>query len=115
MSMLWEEGPLTVAEAHQRFGRYGKRIGYPTMQTRLNRLVDKGHVSRSERRPARYEAVVTSQQVSTGHFRQLLDAIGRHKLVPLMGHLIAERSLTPAEIDDLKRLLAEAEKAANDT
>jgi BlaI family penicillinase repressor len=115
MSMLWQEGPLTVAEAHEQFGRYGKPIGYPTMQTRLNRLVEKGHVSRSDRRPARYEAAVTSQQVSAGHFRQLLDAIGRHKLVPLVGHLISERSLTPAEIDDLKRLLAEAEKAANDT
>jgi BlaI family penicillinase repressor len=111
MSMLWEEGPLTVAEAHEKFGRYGKPIGYPTMQTRLNRLVEKGHVARGDRRPARYEAAITSQQVSAGHFRQLLDAVGRHKLVPLVGHLIAERSLTAAEIEDLKRLLAEAEKA----
>jgi BlaI family penicillinase repressor len=112
MSMLWKEGPLTVAEAHERFGRYGKPIGYPTMQTRLNRLVEKGHVSRGDRRPARYEAAITSQQVSAGHFRQLLDAVGRHKLVPLVGHLIAERSLTADEIEDLKRLLAQAEKLA---
>jgi BlaI family transcriptional regulator, penicillinase repressor len=112
MSMLWEEGPLSVAEAHERFGRYGKPIGYPTMQTRLNRLVEKGHVSRGDRRPARYEAAITSQQVSAGHFRQLLDAVGRHKLVPLVGHLIAERTLTAAEIEDLKKLLADAEKSA---
>lgn len=112
MSMLWEEGPLTIAEAYEKFGCYGKPIGYPTMQTRLNRLVEKGHVSRSERRPARYAATVTSQQVSAGHFRQLLDAVGRHKLVPLVGHLIAERSLTADEIQDLKQLLAQAEQTA---
>ncbi len=114
MSMLWEEGPLTVAEAHENFGRYGKPIGYPTMQTRLNRLVEKGHVVRGDRRPARYQAAITSQQVSAGHFRQLLDAVGRHKLVPLVGHLIAERSLTADEIADLKGLLAEAERAATE-
>jgi BlaI family transcriptional regulator, penicillinase repressor len=114
MSMLWAEGPLTVAEAHEKFARYGKPIGYPTMQTRLNRLVEKGHVSRSDRRPSRYQAAITAQQVGAGHFRQLLDAIGRQKLVPLVGHLISERSLSAAEIEDLKRLLAEAEKAAHD-
>ena len=112
LSMLWEEGPLTVAQAHERFGRYGSPIGYPTMQTRLNRLVEKGHLHRNGRRPAEYKATITPQQVSAGHFRQILDAVGPQKLVPLVAHLISERSLSAAEIDDLKSLLAQAEKTA---
>ena len=38
LAMLWREGPLSLAQAHQRFGQYGRPVGYPTMQTRLNRL-----------------------------------------------------------------------------
>ena len=48
MAMLWERGELTLAEAHQALGR---PIGYTTMQTRLNRLVSKSVVTRSEGRP----------------------------------------------------------------
>ncbi len=67
MRMLWERGPLTLAQAHQVFAGYGVAIAYPTMQTRLNRLVGKrcvasnnaragrlpgGYVARTDRRPA---------------------------------------------------------------
>ena len=34
MKMLWEKGPLTLAEAHETFSEYGNPIAYPTMQTR---------------------------------------------------------------------------------
>jgi len=114
MAMLWERGPLTIAQAHEIFGRGARPVGYPTMQTRLNRLVDKAYVRRTDERPAQYEAAITAEQVSAGHLRQILDAIGPQKVVPLVAHLIAERSLSKAEIDDLKRLLAEAEKSARD-
>jgi len=115
LAMLWELGPLTIAQAHEQFRRFGKPIGYPTMQTRLNRLAEKGYVHRNDRRPAEYAAGITAEQVSAGHLGQILDAIGRQKLIPLVAHLISERSLSPAEIDDLKRVLTEAKKAANDT
>jgi len=114
LSMLWEQGPLTITQAHERFPRYGKPIGYPTMQTRLNRLAEKGYVHRNDRRPAEYEAAISAEQVSAGHLSQILDAIGPQKLIPLVAHLISKRSLSPAEIEDLKRLLAAAEKAARD-
>jgi BlaI family transcriptional regulator, penicillinase repressor len=114
VSLLWEHGPLTVAGAHEAFSRAVRPVGLPTMQTRLNRLADKGYLRRTDRRPAQYEAAITAEQVSVGHLRQILDAIGRQKLVPLVAHLIAQRALSPAEIDDLKRLLAEAEAAARD-
>jgi len=109
LSMLWEHGPLTITQAHERFPRYGKPIGYPTMQTRLNRLAEKGYVNCNDRRPAEYAAAITVEQVSAGHLGQILDAIGPQKLIPLVAHLISKRSLSPSEINDLKRLLAEAE------
>jgi BlaI family transcriptional regulator, penicillinase repressor len=114
LAMLWEHRALTIAQAHEIFGRSARPVGYPTMQTRLNRLVEKGYVRRSDTRPAQYEAAITAEQVGAGHLRQIVDAIGRHSLVPLVAHLISHRSLSTSEIDDLKRLLVEAEKTARD-
>jgi predicted transcriptional regulator len=112
LSMLWEAGPLTLAAAHERFPRYGKAVSYPTMQTRLNRLVEKGIVARSGDRPAAYRAAVTAQRVGKGHFAELLDRVGRHMAAPLVAQLISETPLTAAEIAELRRLLEKAEKSA---
>jgi len=109
MGMLWQEGPMTLSEAHRAFGRYGRPVAYPTMQTRLNRLVAKGLVARSPDRPARYRAAVTRERVAAGHLDQLLDKLASTSVVPLVSHLIAERPLTPEEIRELKELLAEIE------
>ncbi len=112
MAMLWREGPLALAGAHQAFGGYGRPVGYPTMQTRLNRLAAKGLVRRSPRRPAVYEAAVSVAEVGAGHIEQLPGPVRREQMVPLVAQLISERPLAPREIRDLKRLLAEAEKSS---
>ena len=108
MALLWNEGPLTIAEAHQRFGRYGREIGYPTMQTRLNRLVVKGVVRRSKQRPATYEAAVEAHEVGVEHVVHLAETVSRQSVAPLVAHLIFERPLTAEEIRQLKKLLDEA-------
>ena len=110
LTMLWDRGPSTLGEAHRSFGRYGRAVSYPTMQTRLNRLVDKGVVVRSEARPARYSAAVTSEQVGAGLMDRLLAALGEASPVPLVARLIAERPLTADEVRELKRLLESAER-----
>ena len=112
MNVLWQEGPVTIAEAHRAFGKSGRAIGYPTMQTRLNRLVAKGLATRSGRRPARYEPAVTVDQVTAGHLDQLLDKLAGATVAPLVCHLISERPLTEREIRQLRELLDQAQRSA---
>ncbi len=109
LSMLWARGPVTLSEAHQCFGEFGRPVGYTTVQTRLNRLVDKGAVRRSRERPARYEAAVTPDEVGARYIDVLVDKVGGGNVVPLVAHLISSRRLSPEEIGHLKRLIAEAE------
>jgi BlaI family penicillinase repressor len=109
MSMLWARGPLTLAEAHRCFGEFGRPVGYTTMQTRLNRLVEKGAVRRSRQRPARYQAAVNSQEVGARLVDVLLDKVSHGDVVPLVAHLISGRPLSAEEIRELKRLIAELE------
>ena len=61
LQMLWRDGPVTISEARRGLGR---RIGYTTVQTRLNRLVEKGIVTRTAERPANYQAAVAPEVVS---------------------------------------------------
>jgi BlaI family transcriptional regulator, penicillinase repressor len=111
LAMLWQEGPLSLAEAHRRFDQYGRQVSYPTMQTRLNRLVVKRWAKRSHDRPARYAASVTAEAVAAGHLDQWFRAAKRASVAPLVAQLITESPLTADEIDELRRLLAEAEKS----
>ena len=108
MDLLWKQGPLTLSEAHQSIGR---RLGYTTVQTRLNRLVDKGLVTRSMDRPAEYGAAVAREAVSAKHLDTLLEWVTGGSVVPLVAHLVTESSLKPEEIKEIKRLIAQAERA----
>jgi predicted transcriptional regulator len=113
MAMLWDYGPLSLAGAHQHFADYGRAIGYTTVQTRLNRLVEKRVVQRSKDRPTLYRAAVAPEQVGAGHLDLLLEKVSRGNVVPLVAHLVSGRSLSAAEIKELKALIAAAERRAD--
>ncbi len=107
MSLLWEHDEVSLSEAQRLLGR---PIGYTTMQTRLNRLVDKLLAMRSDQRPARYRAAVTKEDVSANHLDTLLERVTGGRVVPLVAQLVNDRSLTKQEISELKKLVRDAEK-----
>lgn len=108
MDLLWRHEALTLAEAHEAFGT--ERIGYTTMQTRLNRLVEKGLASRSSDRPAVYSPVVAREQVQAGHLEDVLKRLADGSIVPLVAHLVRDGKVDQEELAELKRLVREAEK-----
>ena len=109
LGVLWTYGPSSIAEVHQRFGK----AAYTTVQTRLNRLVDKKLADRSSDRPAKYSAAVRREEVSAGHLGLLVERLAGGRIVPLVAQLVSDRKLTSEEIVELKELIAAAEKTAN--
>ncbi|MEL6106580.1 MAG: BlaI/MecI/CopY family transcriptional regulator [Planctomycetota bacterium] len=108
MDLLWREGPLTLAKAHELFG--ASRVGYTTMQTRLNRLVEKGLASKSGR-PAAYDAAVDRESIQAGHLDQLISKLAGGSVVPLVAQLMQSRQISPEELSELKQLIRDAEDA----
>src|SRR5208282_85571 len=53
LSMPCDHGPLTLPEAHARFGQYRRPVADTTIQTRLCRLFEKGALRRRSLQPAR--------------------------------------------------------------
>lgn len=111
LGLLWEHGPLSLSEAHERIER---KIGYTTMQTRLNRLVEKKLATREKigRQPTRYTAAVEQDQVGAGALDQLVEQVTRGRVVPLVAHLVENSELSSDELSELKRLIREAERRA---
>ena len=107
MQVLWRLGGATLSEAH---GALGRPLGYTTVQTRLNRLVEKGVVRRSPDRPARYVATVEPDEVGARHLDLLLERVSGGSVVPLVAHLVRDRELSRAEIAELKQLIRDAEQ-----
>ena len=107
VSALWHAGPATISDVHVALGR---PVGYTTVQTRLNRLVEKGVVSKSDDRPARYRAMFSPEEVSRRDLDVLVRRVNQGQVVPLVAYLVRERSLTSEEIQDLRQLIDEAER-----
>jgi predicted transcriptional regulator len=107
LQMLWRDGPVTISEARRGLRR---SIGYTTVQTRLNRLVEKGVISRTAKRPAKYRAVVAPEEVSTGYLTLLLELLSGGSIVPLVAHLMKDRKLSAEDIAALRKLIAESQR-----
>jgi BlaI family penicillinase repressor len=107
LQMLWSAGPVSLIAAHRALG---ERVGYTTVQTRLNRLVEKRLARRSRERPARYQAAVTPEQVGASDLNLLIERVASGSVVPLVAHLVRDRSLSAEELMELKQLLNEAEQ-----
>ena len=102
LNILWEIGPSTLGEVHK---KYPRKVVLTTIQTRLNRMVGKGALSRSDEYPARYAAVVEIQVASETFFEKIV-RICKGSLAPLIAHLTNDRRpLTPEEIAMLRELI----------
>lgn len=109
MKLLWQQGPLSIAETHEAMASI-RPTGYTTVQTRLNRLAKKGLVERSADRPAKYGAAVSPDSVSAGHLDQLVENVAQGSVVPLVAQLLSNRKLSADEIAELKRFIDDAEE-----
>ena len=107
LEMLWRAGSVTIIEGQRALGG---DVGYTTVQTRLSRMVKKGVVKRSRSKPAKYTAAIQPEEVTSSDLDLLLDKVSRGSVMPLVTHLGKDRALTCDEMDELKKLIAEAEK-----
>ncbi len=106
LDLLWKLGASSLSTVHKNYSEKNTRkIGYTTIQTRLNRMVDKGVLFRSSDYPALYEAVVEIEVASTSFFEKVSKICGG-SLAPLIAHLGAQQKLKPDEIEMLKELIA---------
>lgn len=104
LELFWTHGEMTIAQTHKELLAKNRKIAYPTVQARLNRLVEKNLVSRSGQYPAVYHALADREKASGGFYDQLESFCGGN-IAPLMLHLAEKRDFQPEEIDALKKII----------
>ena len=105
---LWDLGPSRVREVRDHLAAGGERLAYNTVQTLLNRLVEKGQVRVDTRGAAHvYRAVARREKLYAARIRQLLHELFDGSAVPLISHLLRDGELDPGEREELRRLIDE--------
>ena len=112
MAILWHRGPSTVAEVRERLS---DDLAHNTVLTVLKVLEAKGHVAHTEEGKAhRFRALVRQDVAGATAASHLVEKLFGGSTERLLTHLVTERSIAPAEMKRLRRLLdeklAEADK-----
>jgi len=110
MKIVWKNGRATVREVYETLLEH-RKVAYTTVLTMMKILEAKGYLTkdREERahvyRPARAEHTVVRSMV-----REFVDRVFNGSAQPLLLHLVKDRRLSEREMEELARLLKEAEK-----
>jgi predicted transcriptional regulator len=110
LKALWEQPSGTVREINTLLLRQGRRWAYTTVQTLLQRLESKGHVTSDKTGPAHvYRAAVTRDDLLGRRLRELADQFCDGTASPLLLALVGDNRLTADEIKQLRQLLDQLE------
>ncbi|QDU13793.1 Transcriptional regulator BlaI [Gimesia maris] len=110
LSILWEHGPDTVRAIHEILSK-GKETGYTTTLKILQKMTEKGLVTRDEsRRSHVYHAAIQEEQTQRQLVDELLKQAFGGAVEKLVMQALSSRKVAPEEIGALRKLLDELEK-----
>jgi predicted transcriptional regulator len=103
MEVLWDRGPSTVAEVREQLA---DKLAYTTVLTVLRKLEGKGYVAHEEEgRAHRYSAVVARDAAQGSALQALKQKLFKGSSELLLTRLVADKNLSPAQIERIQRLL----------
>jgi BlaI family penicillinase repressor len=109
MHVLWELDDATVREVHERLNQR-RALAYTTVMTMMNILEEKGHLTRHKQgRAYRYEPVRPKSQVISGMVDDFVGKVFEGSARPLVLGLVKDRNLSEKDLEEIARLIKEAE------
>ena len=109
MKVIWPRGQATVREVYDEL-RSKRAVAYTTVQTMMNILETKGHLTREPGEKAHVYAPVRPQQIVVRSMvREFVNRVFDGSARPLLVHLLKEKGLTERERRELQKLLDKEE------
>jgi predicted transcriptional regulator len=109
MKIVWLKGEATVRDVYETLLEH-RKIAYTTVMTMMRVLEKKGYVrTHREGRAFVYRATRPERQVVRSMVREFVDRVFNGSAQPLLVHLVEDRRLSPREVEELERLIREAE------
>lgn len=107
---LWEHGPSTLGEVHERLG-VTRGTGYTTTQRMLNVMAEKGLLDRDDSvRPAVYRANKSQQKTQQGMLKRLQQKAFGGSVTKMLVQLLSSKDVSPGDLQEVKRLIREIER-----
>ena len=106
LHLVWEHGPATVADIHQRI-LASRQVAYTTIMNSLRKLADKGFLQFSKDGAAYvYEAARPPQEVKFNLLSSILDKVFKGSPVELVESLVKHEKISDREMEEIQVLLA---------
>ena len=107
LQCLWSSNSCTLGELHEQLA---DRYAYTTVQTLLDRLVEKGAVARDKStRPASHKPLVTRKRVISQYLDLIVDKIATGP-GPLVMHLLKDQDFSREELKQIRQLIDAADR-----
>ena len=108
MELLWDESGLTARKIRETLYPDAPRAQHGTVQRLLQRLEEKGFVTRDKTLPVHlFSAAVSRESYASGQLESLTAKLTGGSIAPLITHLLQQEKITPDEIKRLRRILEE--------
>ena len=110
MQQIWQRGEATVAQVHDAL-KAERGLAPTTIATMLKKMEAKGVVEhRTVGRTFVYRPTVSEGAVRRSMVTALTDRLFRGDVTALVSHLLSEHEIDRAELDELRALVAEADR-----
>ena len=108
LKIVWDESPLAVRDVRERLEqRAGRPLTHSSVITMLNIMHRKGFLTRRKEGKSFLFAPKIAQEKVTGHIvGDLLARLFGGRPSAMMLNLLETAELEPAELDDIKKLIA---------
>ena len=111
LHVLWDRQPCTVKTVHEALS--GERdVGYTTTLKQIQRLLDKGLVTR-EPGPGKsflYNAAVSEEETKGRLFDRFVETAFSNSVSDLVMHALGKGQASDAEIAEIKRFIEQLDK-----
>lgn len=112
LRVLWERGPCTVREVWENLNPK-QEIGYTTVLKLMQIMVGKGLLERNEsQRSHVYQAARSEEQTQRQVVGHLLERLFSGSATKLVMQALATKKATPAELQEIRKILGEMEKGS---
>ena len=106
MKLLWEKSSITAREIREKLYPDEKKAQHGTVQRLLQRLEDKGYVSRDRSISVHFfSAKIDKQSYAGSQLESLTSRLTGGSLTPLITHFIEKNKLSRDELTELRKIL----------
>ncbi len=109
LGILWERGPSTVREVHERFGA-DRAVGYTGVLKLMQNMHAKGLVTRNQDGQAHVYEAREPTRMKRQLLGELVSRVFGGSASQLVLHLLEDEKASPEEIEEIRQMLAKHQR-----